>query len=64
MLANQAAEFGLDQDEAGILAAAMLAEAATEGLRRRIEENLAADGYARPSFKPQACPMTMNCARD
>ena len=42
MLANQAAEFGLDRDEAGILAAAMLAEAATEGLRRRIEENLAA----------------------
>ncbi len=40
-IANQAAESGLDREEAGILAAAMLAEGAAEGLRRRIEEDLA-----------------------
>ncbi len=42
VIADEAAESGLDRDEAGILAAAMLAEGADAGLRRLIEEDLTA----------------------
>ena len=59
---KQAADFGLDKDEAGILAAAMLAEAATEGRAARSRRTSPRAGYARPSFKPPACPPTTSCA--
>ena len=48
-LAVEAAATGLDKNEAGILAAAMLAEGIAAGSRRQVSEDLAAGRSAPPS---------------
>ena len=61
-IAAQARESGLDEDKAGLIAAAIAAADEFGNLRQQVEDELAGAGYAARSGWSPGCPPTSRCA--